>query len=900
MRSFPDDIKFRFSWRSYQHRVLSELDAHLDDGHLHIIAAPGSGKTVLGLEVIRQLNKPALILSPTLAIRDQWVDRFVSMFCPDGVDSYRWISRDIKNPGFMTTSTYQGLHSAYTGKAEKQDGEEENDTEIVRESATEVIAKDELIRRIQKAGVKTIVVDEAHHLRSEWWKCLIDVKRNIDDVTVVALTATPPYDVSPLEWQRYRDLCGPVDSEICVPELVREKNLCPHQDYVYMSTPVKSERAVIEEFRQKVKHAVGAAYMSGELADAFEKHRCLTNPQDNIEEILADPGFYSLMAFFLHHGKRKMPHELLKLIGVNARYSPKMDLKWMEPLLTGCLFTHKDDFQECEFLADLSKELKRAGAIERRKVNLHEPKNVSKLLVSSISKLDSICKIVDLESRSLGDELRMVILTDYIRKADLPKNEDDIKPLKRIGVVPIFEKIRRQAAGEIKLGCLSGSFVVIPAESKDLLEQIAGEISIDAGNIRYPQIVCDLDYCQVQIAGPDRQKIVKLMTMLFNRGGVTVLVGTKSLLGEGWDAPSINSLVLASFVGSYMLSNQMRGRAIRTEHGNPSKTANVWHLVCVEPGIEENSQDMETLIRRFRSFSGVAFTEDVIVNGIERLDVGQPPYTKSDAAKVNEVMTARAVDRDGLRDSWIRTLEAAQQGDLVEEISCSDAGFAKGFVNANMIKACLWQGVCWVLFMMKYIFSSSAGGFGGFTLNSFLVILSFIAVVFALAGLPFFIKSLYLFVRHYSAESSFKMVGRAVLKSMAQMGVIETPIKKMRIRAAEDESGAVACSLEGATTYEKSLFLDAMQEILGEIDNPRYIFTRKSLLGRRDFHSVPQMAAKRKETAEMFVRMWGRYVGSAELVYTRSEQGRLALLKARGAAMSEKDVKKCERVETWK
>ena len=32
----------------------------------------------------------------------------------------------------------------------------------------------------------------------------------------------------------------------------------------------------------------------------------------------------------------------------------------------------------------------------------------------------------------------------------------------------------------------------------------------------------------------------------------TPLVGTQALLGEGWDAPSVNTLVLASYVGSYM------------------------------------------------------------------------------------------------------------------------------------------------------------------------------------------------------------------------------------------------------------------------------------------------------------------------------------------------------------
>src|SRR5512138_1791219 len=98
MDTFPSDVRFRKPWRSYQQRVLDELTDHLDDNHLHIIAAPGSGKTVLGLEVLRRLNQPALILAPTVAIRDQWVDRFVNLFLDHGHEAPAWISRDIRAP----------------------------------------------------------------------------------------------------------------------------------------------------------------------------------------------------------------------------------------------------------------------------------------------------------------------------------------------------------------------------------------------------------------------------------------------------------------------------------------------------------------------------------------------------------------------------------------------------------------------------------------------------------------------------------------------------------------------------------------------------------------------------------------------------------------------------------
>ena len=57
--------------------------------------------------------------------------------------------------------------------------------------------------------------------------------------TKIALTATPPYDVNPREWQRYIELCGPIDEEISVPELVRHGELCPHQDYISLTTPTQ-------------------------------------------------------------------------------------------------------------------------------------------------------------------------------------------------------------------------------------------------------------------------------------------------------------------------------------------------------------------------------------------------------------------------------------------------------------------------------------------------------------------------------------------------------------------------------------------------------------------------------------------------------------------------------------
>ena len=93
----PDSIlHFNGEWRSYQKRILDDLDFHLRDDKLHVVAAPGAGKTTLGIEVISRLNRPALILCPTNTIKNQWKDRIRSSFLQK--KDYGIVSTDIRKP----------------------------------------------------------------------------------------------------------------------------------------------------------------------------------------------------------------------------------------------------------------------------------------------------------------------------------------------------------------------------------------------------------------------------------------------------------------------------------------------------------------------------------------------------------------------------------------------------------------------------------------------------------------------------------------------------------------------------------------------------------------------------------------------------------------------------------
>jgi len=204
LTEYPKDIKFKYSWRKYQQRVLEELQDHLTDRHLHVIAPPGSGKTVLGLEVAIRLNKPTLILAPTIAIRNQWIQRFCELFLQINLTP-DWISRDIRNPKFMTVVTYQGLHAACNNwRIEEVEIDDEEEIEENGNGNSTNAELDNIVNGLKSQNIKTIVVDEAHHLKNDWWQTLTKVKDKLDPI-IVGLTATPPYDVQMKKSSRKND-----------------------------------------------------------------------------------------------------------------------------------------------------------------------------------------------------------------------------------------------------------------------------------------------------------------------------------------------------------------------------------------------------------------------------------------------------------------------------------------------------------------------------------------------------------------------------------------------------------------------------------------------------------------------------------------------------------------------
>ncbi len=955
MSVFPKDLQFKYHWRKYQQRILGQIKTHLSDKKLHVVAPPGSGKTVLGLEVALTLGKPVLILAPTLTIRNQWEERLVDDFTSDTM-TIDWISKDIKNPKLVTISTYQALHIAI-----------KNGTDIAQ--------------LLQANKVKTIVVDECHHLQKEWWKSLIHVVDTISP-TVVALTATPPYDVNPAEWERYLNLCGPMDEEIGVPELVAEHNLCPHQDYIYFSFPSSEEYEEIFTFRQKAKEFMDYLRMNVFFKEKLQTHPLLIRPEENLDKIYDNPAYFSALLVLWQDLGGDIPQSTTALIGADHDEIPKINYEWLEIFLNEAL--SKDEYfiqyaDEPDF-KKIGHHLRKIGAIERGKIRLTSPEKIAKTLRTSNSKLDSVEEIVRLEYASLKENLRMVILTDFIRQEAMPKSDLDITDITQLGVVPLFELIRRKFPIEIEVGVLSGSVVIVPRYSEKLLDEILAKANLNTDDIVKKTLPHDDNYYLLEVKEKVKNKLVQIVTELFERGGIHVLVGTKSLLGEGWDAPAINTLVLATVVGSYVYSNQMRGRAIRTFKQDENKTANIWHLVCVEKDNPKGGQDIQVLKRRFRSFHGVSFAaQTTIENGMDRFLLPEFPIDENELAQLNKAMTIHAQNRKRLRDDWDSALERGV--DMVEEIKIPFAksrryrrmqkqltnrtqlllnkdsrrfsyilltAFMGGVLSISLAFSTIeltsfLSSIPVILLILvalnfrkvpKYLslknvvktfkprigYLFQSGLFFLLTVLTATLVYNFLnstaLVLFVLTtatilslGIAFFhslkvVDAWQVLENHKDTEVFLRKAAIAILKTLQDMSDIKTPLNDLNLTIEVDKKGKLTSTLKGSTAIEERLFMEALQELVDPIDNARYILAVEkdtvSDFEETNYYAVPSSIGRNKKEVLRFQKHWEALLGEVKIIFTRNVDGRYTLLKARGQSMVENSHPKAERVSVWR
>lgn len=822
-------LKFKGTWRSYQQRVLDELNYHLDDNKLNVVAAPGAGKTTLGIEVILRLRNPAFILTPTITIKNQWKQRILDNFLPQDFNS-DLISTDIKNLSELTISTYQGLHSLYKNIEEREN----------------------FIKQLKSLGINTLVLDEAHHLRTEWWVTLNDLynELNNENFKIVSLTGTPPYDVSSAEWNNYSSLCGPVDAEISIPELVKVGDLCPHQDLIYFSNLTTEEQKIIFDFEQKRNDFFKDINEHSDVLYAIEASSFITNIDNNVDIIYKNTNFtVALISYLLNEDELNENARILaEFLDLKIEQIPKFDYEQAETLFNGIIGEFSKQFKNTPLIKS---KLRKYGLINGKTTDFTGKFDFKKLFARSKNKLDAIYNITDFEYKILGKYLHEVILLDYIGKGDS----------EGVNILSVFDKLQ---CINVNCGILTGSLIVIPKTSQEELYKILAERNIDKLKVLTTEF--NENYLRVETYGSI--DIVSIITELFEKSYINVLIGTSALLGEGWDSPCVNTLVIASIVGSFMLSNQMRGRALRIDKNNPNKTSNIWHLVSLTNN--EQSPDLHTAEKRFNTFEGISYKDNKIQNGLDRLGIELKDISSLNCEKIDKTMMCYAESRNSLAQMW---------NQVFEESSITENKMLPQVYDVMLGEDTQQTIICKVIpkwcdglnLIIKYCSTSRKKMNMNCLEKLFLKICHNFNIISD--NYEDVINSNYLI---YEQENILKIFATSLLRTMCDLSIIKTNFNNMNLVFNTELNSKFYITLSGCSNYERNIFMNAFSEIFSITDKNRYILKQ----GER-YIAVPECIGGHNKNVKIFVNYLEQNNEYFDIIYTRNPNGYKELLKAK-------------------
>lgn len=897
--------------RRHQLDALDAVGEALDRGdrRVWVVLPPGAGKTVVGLEAARRLGRPIVAFAPNTAIQGQWLAEW-SRFTPDPPPG----SVDRGLDAAMTALTYQSLATFDPDAEVDPDGHERGlHIHRLRSSGRELVAA--LGRR-----PVTLVLDECHHLLDVWGELLAEVLEGLPEATVIGLTATPPEALTRDERVLVDRLFGRMVTGPSIPAMVRDGELVPFAELAWFATPTGRERAWLaaqaERFAELTadlvdpgfatvgflpwldRYAVRREHGAGEGA-AVPWHRFARDHPEVADAVLR----------FHHAGMLDLPdgarlHE-------RHRHAPTAD-DWMRLLHVYAqrFLARSDDPRDAHAyeavraaLPGIGYRLTRGGVRSGRSP-------VDRVIARSAGKIDAACRILTAEHEALGARLRAVVVCDHERaRATLPSG--------LVGVLDADAGSARLALRHIaalpglRPVLVTGRTVAADAEVARAFVAYAAERE---PGLRLDPVPADATGV-VEITGAwTSRRWVRLVTRFFADGGSLVLVGTRAILGEGWDCVAVNTLVDLTEATTSTSVVQLRGRALRRDPGWPDKVAHTWSVVCVEEGHPKGEADFERFVRKHEGYYGVTEAGNVMA-GVTHVDPALSAYTAppvEEFAGFNERMLRRCRDRERVRRLWrvgepyadrpahvvrlvgtapVRERAAAPTPPEVLPTRTGLSTDGRTPWATAALAAAIVLAIATVAFLVAGAGAATALPAAG------------VALCAGAWGRQAYRRGRLL---HEVARSTPDVAAIAYATAEAMHAAGHTDRGAEAVTVAPDETGAWQFRLTGADPAASERYATALDEVLSPPADPRYLigrfvpadpgpswFAALRAGWRRPerwarphavvYHAVPAALAEHRRQADLFAKAWRRWVSDwPRPVYTRSPEGSLLLAAQRG------------------
>ena len=868
---------------------------------LYIVAPPGSGKTILGLHVWADILKlPALVLSPNSAIQAQWIAR-TSLF--ELSDSEHRLLLEPREDALLTSLTYQSLTMVKTKSADLEsqgldlwiqklidDGEALddlsarewlNDLKIknpdyyekqmkkYRKTARKVASKEdgkiawlsesskESIETLKKADIQLIILDECHHLTEHWGEVLVELKKELGDPYILGLTATPPNpDIA--ETPHYLELLGEIDYEVPIPALVRDSNLAPYQDLSYFVRPKPKELEYIANADNAFMEIVDEISTKKEGKDrALPLPKWLYKTLDGCEipgrtglswsEFnKALPDFSSSAAAYLSHIGEPIPSVVPNYIRSSPQKSEICPIFILRPVLERYVrfgLRRSSSKLDHDLAEKVTNRFRLLGYQITESGSRPCASPVGRILAYAEAKTEAISEILRVEVDSLDERIRCVIVSDF-EKTSSTALVEEIHSDEVGGAIGIFKSLVECELGDsLDPVLMTGSTLLVDDDlAEKFLEKAnswvqENKVSISFRDEKFGR------YHQIHGSGKDwaPRYYSTMVTEFFQEGFTKCLIGTRGLLGEGWDASRINVLIDMTTVTTSMSINQLRGRSMRLDKDWPEKVANNWDIICLAEEFIKGFDDYERFEKKHKNLYGVC-DDGSIEKGVGHVHAAftelEPEGINEGMEVINQEMLERAGRRAETRNFW---------------------GIGKPF-NSTPRKS------------LEFV--NQSGGGGGFKFGSMEV---------------------------WSDESLNIAIIRAVAQAMQDGGLIS---KSSEVNGGARGGGWYRYYLENCTEEESELFAEAISEVFGDLDGARYVIPRSARFfdetflskilpevlakflrrERQDlvmFHKVPSCLANRKVEAEWFEHRWNQLVSPGEVFYAHSKSGKEAVKMAK-------------------
>ncbi len=863
-----------FTLRTLQARALEAVDAAVASGRrrLWVSLPPGTGKTLLGLELVRRLGTPAVVLAPNTAIQGQWGDtweRFTPATVATGTD------RDLAAP--VTVLTYQSLATF-----ERTDGDPEPDADSTSDDDELLVDRlhengRKLIAALRAAGPITIVLDECHHLLEVWGRLLAEVLADLPEATVIGLTATPPTVLDTRQAALVDELFGDIVFSASIPAAVREGHLAPFAELAWLTLPTAEEAEWLQDqsmrFVQLTTDLVDTKLGSTPILVWFDRRFLeLTTPWSRFER--DDPELARAALRLVHAELLVLPDGAR--LREEHRQTPTAD-DWaalIDDWVKKCLRKSQVPADEAviealrEALPGVGYQLARTGVRRGRSP-------VDRVIARSESKMHGCQQVLEAEHLNLGERLRSLVLCDHeMAAATTPTG---LRPTpRRSGSArqTLRHLIESPAARSLRPVLVTGRTVAAtPEVAQQIVDLVRATDPALAGKLALEPLDDALGAEPVvSIVGPwSSREWVRVVTQFFESGSSQVLVGTRALLGEGWDAKGLNSLVDLTTATTTSAVVQTRGRALRLDPSWAEKVAITWSVTCVAPEHPRGDGDWQRLVRKHQGFFGVDDLGEVIY-GVAHIDATFSPFAPPPAASFDAIdarMLERARDRNVVRTRW--AVGTPYDDTLVHTLRVRPARPARPRVTTAEGRV--------VMEPPAYVPSSHG------------------PVATRPGHSPWL--SPWKSTRAAAQDPGTMAYACAVADALHVAGL--SPVGADHVEATIDASGEYRLRLHGVDEPTSQVFVTALDELLGPVRSPRYLVARyvygapswvdgwRVLVGRmrpdgRVWHAVPSVFGTHGKLVRHFDRAWSRWVTDSAAVYAHSPEGIAALSTSNGSA----------------